>query len=365
MQCASSRRQVVLFAILLFAGWPQLYFFLWFLPYMTEWRVINRLRSIAEHGGMQRSNDRRLTTHSVRQSLLARFFMVPYNIGYHLAHHVDMGVPWRKLPQMHAELVEAGWIVPDLEYPTYRALVAQAVVPTRLIALLSSWTAEAGSVAAAADDLIARYREPHRRYHTLEHIEEMLAVTDRLDAVDDVTCAVWFHDVDVRAGTRRQRDARALATRVDVLGSLGAPPPLMDEVERLVETTRLHEPDRRRSATGIVLADADLAILGSRPERYERYVRDVRAEYAHVSDDDWQRGRAAVVQSFLDRPRLYHAPWMFDTRATQRARQPTSGARRSFVDVARTACSRRTSSRAETSSAPSTMACSRKSAGTS
>jgi fatty acid desaturase len=114
--------QVVLFAILLFAGWPQLYFFLWFLPYMTEWRVINRLRSIAEHGGMQRSNDRRLTTHSVHQSLLARFFMVPYNIGYHLAHHVDMGVPWRRLPQMHAELVEAGWILPDLEYPTYRAL---------------------------------------------------------------------------------------------------------------------------------------------------------------------------------------------------------------------------------------------------
>jgi fatty acid desaturase len=58
----------------------------------------------------------------VQQSLPARFFMVPYNIGYHLAHHVDMGVPWRKLPQMHAELVRAGWITRGLEYPTYRAL---------------------------------------------------------------------------------------------------------------------------------------------------------------------------------------------------------------------------------------------------
>jgi fatty acid desaturase len=114
--------QVVLFALFLLAGWPQLYLFLWFLPWMTEWRVINRLRAIAEHGGMQRSSDRRLTTHSVRQSMLARFFMVPYNIGYHLAHHVDMGVPWRKLPEMHAELVSAGWITPGLEYPTYRAL---------------------------------------------------------------------------------------------------------------------------------------------------------------------------------------------------------------------------------------------------
>ncbi len=114
--------QIVLLAACTLAGWPQLWLFLWFLPWMTEWRVINRLRAIAEHGGMQRSSDRRLTTHTVRQSLPARFFMVPYNIGYHLAHHVDMGVPWRKLPQMHAELVAAGYVTPELEYPTYTAL---------------------------------------------------------------------------------------------------------------------------------------------------------------------------------------------------------------------------------------------------
>jgi fatty acid desaturase len=114
--------QLVILAVLTVAGWPQLYLFLWLAPWMTTWRVINRLRSIAEHGGMQRSNDRRLTTHLVRQSRLAGFVMVPYNIGYHLAHHVDMGVPWRNLPAMHRELVEAGWATSELEYPSYRAL---------------------------------------------------------------------------------------------------------------------------------------------------------------------------------------------------------------------------------------------------
>jgi fatty acid desaturase len=89
---------------------------------MTVWRVINRLRSIAEHGGMQRSKDRRQTTHHVRQTLPARFLMVPLNTGWHLAHHVDMGVPFRNLPALHAELEAAGWITPDLTYPSYRAL---------------------------------------------------------------------------------------------------------------------------------------------------------------------------------------------------------------------------------------------------
>ena len=80
---------------------------LWFVPWMTGWRVVNRLRSIAEHGGMQASSDRRQTTHHVRQNLLARFWIAPFNTGWHLAHHVDMGVPWRNLPQLHRELVAA------------------------------------------------------------------------------------------------------------------------------------------------------------------------------------------------------------------------------------------------------------------
>ncbi len=95
---------------------------LWWLPWMTQWRVLNRLRSIAEHGGLEANGDRRATTHDVRQSLLARVWLVPYNTGWHLAHHVDMGVPWRNLPAFHAELVRAGYVTDELTWPSYRSL---------------------------------------------------------------------------------------------------------------------------------------------------------------------------------------------------------------------------------------------------
>jgi len=91
-------------------------------PWMSVWRVINRLRSIGEHGGMMASTDRRLTTHVVRQTWLARFWMVPFKTGWHLAHHVDMGVPMRNLPRLHEELVASGWVVPELEHRSYLAL---------------------------------------------------------------------------------------------------------------------------------------------------------------------------------------------------------------------------------------------------
>jgi fatty acid desaturase len=114
--------QVVLFLAFWAAGWPQLYLVLWLLPWMTSWRVINRLRAIAEHGGMTRSADKRQTTHVIEQHWPARFWMVPYCTGWHLAHHVDSGIPWRNLPRLHAELVETGWVTPAISWPSYLAL---------------------------------------------------------------------------------------------------------------------------------------------------------------------------------------------------------------------------------------------------
>jgi len=115
--------QAVLWAVSWAAtGKIWIYPLLWWLPWMTQWRVLNRLRSIAEHGGLEASKDRRVTTHHVRQSWFPSFWLVPYNTGWHLAHHVDMGIPWRNLPRFHEELVQAGYVTVGLTYPSYRAL---------------------------------------------------------------------------------------------------------------------------------------------------------------------------------------------------------------------------------------------------
>ncbi|MEK7293157.1 MAG: fatty acid desaturase [Actinomycetota bacterium] len=114
--------QTLILAVFVAIGHPFLYFFLWLLPFLTVWRMINRLRSIAEHGGLRADTDRRITTHSVRQSNVARFMLVPYNIGWHLAHHVDAGIPFRTLPEYHKELRRAGYVSSEYEYPSYRAI---------------------------------------------------------------------------------------------------------------------------------------------------------------------------------------------------------------------------------------------------
>jgi fatty acid desaturase len=114
--------QLVILGLFTLAGHPWLYPLLWLGPQHTVWRVLNRLRGIAEHGGLEASPDRRVTTHAVRQSWLARATIVPYHTGLHLAHHVDPGIPFRRLPALHAELRRSGYLPAGLEYPSYRAL---------------------------------------------------------------------------------------------------------------------------------------------------------------------------------------------------------------------------------------------------
>jgi fatty acid desaturase len=53
---------------------------------------------------------------------MARFALVPFNIGFHLSHHVDSGIPFRSLPAFHRELRQAGYLTAELEYPSYRAV---------------------------------------------------------------------------------------------------------------------------------------------------------------------------------------------------------------------------------------------------
>ena len=111
--------QVCVFSVFAACGQPWAYLLLWLLPWATYFRVFNRLRALAEHGGMTRSSDRRFTTHDIAQGWLARNVFLSQGIGYHLAHHVDSGIPMRNLGRLHRALQEDGYIVEGLTHRGY------------------------------------------------------------------------------------------------------------------------------------------------------------------------------------------------------------------------------------------------------
>ncbi|MFI7297404.1 hypothetical protein [Streptomyces sp. NPDC050121] len=162
-----------------------------------------------------------------------------------------------------------------------------------------------------ADDLLARWQEPQRRYHTLTHLTAVLDRVDELQAhADDpdvVRLAAWFHDA-VYLPDRSENEERSARLAERALPEAGVSRERTAEVARLVRLTVTHDPaDDDRD--GQVLCDADLAILAAPPSAYAAYTAAVREEYHFVPSDAFRAGRAAILRQLLDLPRLFRTPY--------------------------------------------------------
>ena len=150
------------------------------------------------------------------------------------------------------------------------------------------------------------YSDPHRHYHTLEHIGHALALFDSARAsvrdADAAELALWLHDFvyDPRA---TDNEARSAAYAARILDEGGVPSRVAERVTALITATRHATPPEDPDAQYVV--DADLAILGGAPAEFDRYARQVRQEYAFRSEAEWREGRTRVLRAFLDRPRIY------------------------------------------------------------
>jgi predicted metal-dependent HD superfamily phosphohydrolase len=158
--------------------------------------------------------------------------------------------------------------------------------------------------APLGEELILRWSEPHRRYHTVDHLIAVLRHLDWLgQSTTPIRLAAWYHDV-IYQPDRDDSERRSAELASTTLPAVGLGESVVSEVCRLVALTGSHSP-APEDASGAVLSDADLAVLGSSPVDYERYRRAVRVEYGHIDSARWRVGRAAVLTSMLERPYIY------------------------------------------------------------
>ncbi|MFW5473796.1 hypothetical protein ACOCJ5_10840 [Knoellia sp. CPCC 206450] len=162
------------------------------------------------------------------------------------------------------------------------------------------------------DDLERRWGEPHRGYHDLRHLDEVVAalVELRPTAVDtdaewaSVVLAAWFHDAvyDVETPSDNERLSADLARTT--LSRNGVGRDVVDTTCALVEASAAHDVTDRRGPQA-AFHDADLWILGAPEDRFDGYCADVRREYAAVPDADYARGRSAILAPFVERGWVY------------------------------------------------------------
>ena len=170
----------------------------------------------------------------------------------------------------------------------------------------------------ALHELLTRYAEPHRAYHTWQHLEECCKHFQQARALAGnpgaVQLALWFHDAiyDTRSSDNEDQSA---AWAVRVMAGVGAPTALQESVRGMILATKHNAaPD---SPDDALTVDIDLSILGASATRFDEYETQIRHEYAWVPEEAFCEARAKILREFLARPRIYSTAFFYDNLEVQ------------------------------------------------
>lgn len=168
-------------------------------------------------------------------------------------------------------------------------------------------------------DLVARYGEPHRAYHNLEHIVTMFEDMEVLGDTGpflEVSLGIWFHDAvyDPRSDDNEARSAELART---VLSRINLKQGKVNQVCNLVLATKHGDRYPDGFDAGII-CDLDLAILGKSADAFAAYEAGIRKEYDWVPYQEYVAKRIKVLEMFLNRRHIFsHSTFRgrFESRA--------------------------------------------------
>ncbi|HKG61526.1 MAG TPA: hypothetical protein VKB05_17330 [Pyrinomonadaceae bacterium] len=166
--------------------------------------------------------------------------------------------------------------------------------------------------------LVACYAEPHRKYHTIQHLNECLthleSVSALADHADEIELALWFHDA-IYDTSKKDNEKRSAEWARDSVLAAGVSSEKADRIHELIMATEHNVVPLGRDAA--VLVDIDLGILGAGSNRFDDYEVQVREEYSWVPESLYRAARRKVLEQFVSRAWIYSTEFF---RSTYEAR---------------------------------------------
>lgn len=167
-------------------------------------------------------------------------------------------------------------------------------------------------------DIAARYGEPQRAYHTLDHLKQLFAqfeqIKHHLNEPHLITLALHYHDViyNPRRLDNELKSAEHAMESLDPYLSVEQ----CQHIYALIMMTATHQIDKLanedKTSDAAYLLDMDLSILGAPWSEYQVYAQAVRQEYRHIANEDYRTGRIAVLQKLLAHPALYLTTYYYN-----------------------------------------------------
>lgn len=168
--------------------------------------------------------------------------------------------------------------------------------------------------------VLARYREPHRRYHNSTHLTElfghMAEVAPQFRQLRPTLFAALYHDA-IYDPRRKDNEARSAELACDELRDVLEPAELRVTSDLILATATHGETGEAVDTDVLLFLDCDAAILGAGPTRYRAYADGVRQEYGHVPKVLYRLGRGKFLRAMSKRAAIFRTLWFEDRYGEQ------------------------------------------------
>lgn len=166
----------------------------------------------------------------------------------------------------------------------------------------SKYTKDTASSTLYFDRLVERYKEPHRKYHTVNHVENILSVAGLFfqnSISDEFFFAACYHD-SIYDVTRHDNELASSDLAICELTKLNIPSNIISTVSTMIIHTADHmHIDENEDMLMKIFLDSDISILGAVADSYLAYVNDVRQEYEIYPNELFYAGRKLFIEKLL------------------------------------------------------------------
>lgn len=172
------------------------------------------------------------------------------------------------------------------------------------------------------DSIFEAYSQPHREYHTWQHLYEVLTHFDRVKQLcvypDGTEFGLWMHDFFYELRVDANNEERSEDAAGSYCLDAGFEPNLAEHVRNVVNVLSHNRAPKNIDERCAV--DCDLLILGQTHSRYSEYVSQIQDEYCEVPRGVFIPKRLEILRRFVNRDQIYYTP-VFKEEYEDRARE--------------------------------------------
>jgi predicted metal-dependent HD superfamily phosphohydrolase len=179
--------------------------------------------------------------------------------------------------------------------------------------LLKNYTDDGTIIDRYWSEINTCYTEPHRHYHTLSHLnnllKELTGIRDELENWMAILFALYYHDI-IYNPLRSDNEERSAILAREGMEQIAIPEVTIRETVDCIMATRSHEVSDNPDIN--YFTDADLSVLGQAPDIYKRYSNDIRKEYDIYPGVVYYPARKNVLLDFLQMGRIFKTDFFYN-----------------------------------------------------